>query len=89
MVRWTQLRCEDARTPAEQMPDLSAVGSFTFDAADYEATLGAAVTRLQALAQHEREAEARWRGQRTLPARLRRLLTPTAGRRGRAGPRQR
>jgi hypothetical protein len=74
VVRWTDLRCEDARTPAEEMPDLSPVGSFTFDAAQYDRTLSAALRRMEDLAQDE----AAWKAQRRPRARLRRLLAPRA-----------
>lgn len=86
VVSWTQLRCEDARTPAEEMPDLSPVGSFTFNAAQYDATLTAALARMEELARVEREADTAWQAQRTLGARLRRLLRSTARQRFRERP---
>lgn len=78
VVRWTQLRWEDARTPPEQMPDLSPVGSFTFDAAQYDSTLSAALARLEELSRVEHQAEAEWKARRKLGARLRRLLSSAA-----------
>jgi hypothetical protein len=74
VVRWTDLRCENAQTPAEEMPDLSSVGSFTFDAARYDSTLRSALRRMQDLVQDEHRAEAAWKARRGPRARLRRLL---------------
>ena len=78
VVCWEQLRCEDAQTPAEQMPDLSPVGSFTFDAAQYDATLRAALERMEKLARIEDQAEAAWKARRKLRVRLRRFLRSAA-----------
>lgn len=74
VVSWTHLRSENAYTPAEQTPDLSPLGSFTFDAAGYDATLDGAVKRLNELTLAEDQAKAAWAAQRRLPARLRRLV---------------
>lgn len=76
VVSWTALRCEDGATPADEMPDLSSVGSFTFDAARYDSMLSAALRRMEDLAQDEHQAEAAWKAQRGPRARLRRLLAP-------------
>jgi hypothetical protein len=76
VVRWTDVRCEDAHTPTEEMPDLSSVGSFTFDAARYDSTLRSALRRMDDLTQDEHQAEAAWKAQRGPRARLRRLLDP-------------
>lgn len=76
MVSWTDLRCEDAHTAGEQMPDLSQVGAFTFDAEQYRAAMDEAIRRLEELAAAERRAEELRRAQRTLRARLRRLTRP-------------
>jgi hypothetical protein len=76
LVRWTDLRCEDAHTPAQEMPDLSWVGSFTFDAACYDSTLRSALLRMEDLTQEEHQAEAAWKARRGPRARLRQLLDP-------------
>ncbi|NAZ80916.1 hypothetical protein GTR02_03690 [Kineococcus sp. R8] len=76
VVRWTDVRYEDAQTPAEEMPDLSPVGSFTFDATHYDSTLHSALRRMEDLAADEHQAEAAWKARRGPRARLRRLLTP-------------
>jgi len=74
LVHWDQLRCEAARTPDEQLPNLSAVGSFAFDAAQHDAVLVEALERLDALAlteQHAQQALSR----RRLRVRLRGLVS--------------
>ncbi|WP_380161256.1 hypothetical protein [Kineococcus sp. R86509] len=76
LVRWTDLRCEDAHTPAEEMPDLSSAGSFTFDAAQYDSTLRSALRLMEDLTQDEQQAEAAWKARRRPRGRLRRLLAP-------------
>ncbi len=74
-VRWDDIRFEDATTPADEMPDLSTVGPFTFDAAAYAEVLASAAERLEGLAGEERATEAEWRRHHTIAGRVRRLLS--------------
>ncbi len=77
-MTWTALRFEDGATPANEMPDLSPVGSFTFDAAEYDSTLGAAVGHMEDLARSEHQAQAAWEARRSLSAWLLRFLPSSA-----------
>lgn len=74
MVRWEQVRFEDGLTPAAEMPDLSAIGPFTFDAARYDAVLAEAVDTLRGLSDEDEAAVADWRRHHSLGGRMRRLL---------------
>jgi len=73
-VCWEDIRFEDATTPADDMPDLSTVGPFTFDAAAYAQVLASAAETLTGLAGEERAAEAEWWRHHTVAGRVRRLL---------------
>ena len=72
VVRWEQMRYEDAQTPADEMPDLSAVGPFTFDAQQYDRTLSGPLVRLDQLVEAEHRTQVAWKERRRISSRLRR-----------------
>ena len=74
MVRWAHLRLEDAHTPPSDMPDLSRVGTFLFDAEQYDAQLGASLDGLDRLTQAQEEAERAWKEKHGFRAWTRRAL---------------
>lgn len=74
VVRWADIRVEDTFTPAAEMPDLSAIGPFSFDAARYGDVLAGVVRELHGLADEERAAEADWRRHHTMAGRMRQLF---------------
>lgn len=67
-MRWHDLRLEDGYTPAVEMPDLSAVGPFRFDATAYAAALTGVGDRLRALAGQDDRDEAAWAGRHPVRA---------------------
>lgn len=74
VVRWDQLRVDDARNSPIDMPDLSPVGMFTFAAAQFDVAVGAALVQVNQLMQAEEKAEREWKATHGLRAWMRRTL---------------
>ena len=73
-VVWSDFRYEDGMNDPADLPDMHALGPFTFAADDYASAFAGVLEQMRPMAERTMTAEAAWKQQRRPASRLRRLL---------------